>query len=268
MPRGSVSANSGRPVLPRSCANGGGIASRLTLPQVPVAEQELVLGGAFAAALAPWQARCGEIVTAVDPDQLCWRVRLTALEPEVRGVPFDPLAHQAESALQVSVFQALPDKERFELILQKLTELGVTRIVPVETEHSMTRAERDAVQGKSHRWPEVIVRAAKQCRRAMLPELGDTASLTSVLAEGAEAEVRLICHAGEELWTLREALGSRPLQRICVLVGPEGGFSAAEVAAARDAGFLPVTLGPRLLRTETAAIAVATLLQGFVGDLS
>jgi len=253
--------------LLRSCVNGGGPASRLCLPQVPVAEQELVLGEVFAAALVPWQARCGEIVTAVDPDQLCWRVRLTALGPEVRGVPFDPLPLPAESALQVSVFQALPDKERFELILQKLTELGVTRIVPVETEHSLTKTERDAVQEKSHRWPEVIVRAAKQCRRAMLPELGDTVPLTSVLAEGAAAEVRLLCHAGEEHWTLREALGSRPLQRICALVGPEGGFSAAEVATTRDAGFLPITLGPRLLRTETAAIAVATLLQGLAGDL-
>ena len=268
MPRVSVSANSGRPALPRSCVNGGGLESRLCLPQVPVAEQELVLGEAFASALSPWQARCGEIVTAADPDQLYWRVRLTALGPELRGVPFDPLPLPVESSLQVSVFQALPDKERFELILQKLTELGVSRIVPVETEHSLTRAERDAIQEKSHRWPEVIVRAAKQCRRAMLPELGDTVPLSSVLAEGAEAEVRLLCHAGEEHWTLREALGSRPLQRICVLVGPEGGFSAGEVATARNAGFLPVTLGPRLLRTETAAIAAATLLQGFAGDLS
>jgi 16S rRNA (uracil1498-N3)-methyltransferase len=253
--------------LLRSCVNGGGPASRLRLAQVPVAEQELVLGEAFAAALTPWQARCGEIVTAVDPEQLCWRVRLTALGQEVRGVPFDPLPHPAESPLQLSVFQSLPDKERFELILQKLTELGVARIVPVETEHSLTRAERDAVQEKSHRWPEVIVRAAKQCRRAMLPELGDTVPLATVLAEGAAAEVRILCHAGEEHWTLRDALGSRPLQRVCLLVGPEGGFSAGEVAAARAAGFLPVTFGPRLLRTETAALAAATLVQGLAGDL-
>jgi 16S rRNA (uracil1498-N3)-methyltransferase len=226
-----------------------------------------VLGEKFASALIPWQARCGEIVTATDPEQVCWRVRLTALGPEVRGVPFDRLPHPAESPLQLSIFQALPDKERFELILQKLTELGAVRIVPVETEHSLTRAERDAVQEKSHRWPEVIVRAAKQCRRAILPELGDTVPLAAVLSEGAAAEVRIICHAGEEHWTLREALGSRPLRRVCILVGPEGGFSAGEVATAREAGFLPVTLGPRLLRTETAAIAATTMVQTLAGDL-
>jgi 16S rRNA (uracil1498-N3)-methyltransferase len=239
----------------------------LCLPRVPVPEEEIALGADFAAALPPWQPRPGEIFTAVDPEQGCWRVRLTVLGPEVRGVPFARLTRPVESPLELHIYQALPDKERFELVLQKLTELGVAHMVPVETTHSLTLVERDAVQGKSHRWPEVIVRAAKQCRRAMLPELGDVVSLDAALEAAGSAELKLIFYEGEEQWTVREALGSLRPQQIAVLVGPEGGFAEAEVAAARTAGFLPVSLGPRLLRTETAAIAAATLLQGLLGDL-
>lgn len=251
----------------RSCVNGGGTASLLRLPCVPLPEQELDCGPDFAAALTAWQPRPGEILTARDPEQGCWRVRLTALDPGVRGVAFSRLARPMESPLEIHLYQALPDKERFELVLQKLTELGATRIVPVETIHSLMLAERDAAQAKSHRWPDVIVRAAKQCRRAMLPELGEVLPYAAALEDAADAELKLMFYEAEEQWTVREAIGSLRPQRIAVLIGPEGGFAAGEVDLARAAGFLPVSLGPRLLRTETAAIAATTLLQGLLGDL-
>lgn len=251
----------------RSCVNGGGAESLLRLPRVPVGEEELDCGPVFAAAIAPWQPRPGEIFTAVDPEQGCWRVRLTALSPAVRGIPFARLARPVESPLEIHLYQALPDKERFELVLQKLTELGAARIVPVQTTHSLTLAERDAAQAKSHRWPDVIVRAAKQCRRAMLPELGEVLPLAAALIDAADAELKLMFYEEEEQWTVREAIGSLRPQRIAVLVGPEGGFADSEVELARAAGFLPVSLGPRLLRTETASIAAITLLQGLLGDL-
>ena len=152
-------------------------------------------------------------------------------------------------------------------MLQKLTELGAARIVPVESARSLTQTERDALQVKSHRWPEVVVRAAKQCRRAMLPELGEALPLADALEDAVAAELKLLFYEGEEQWTVREAIGSLRPQRIAVLVGPEGGFADSEVELAREAGFLPVSLGPRLLRTETAAIAATTLLQGLLGDL-
>ena len=251
----------------RSCVNSGGSQSLLRLPRVPVCEEEFDCGPDFAAAIAPWQPRPGEIFTAVDPEQGCWRVRLTALVPVVRGVPFARLARPVESPLEIHLYQALPDKERFELVLQKLTELGATRIVPVQTTHSLTLAERDAAQQKSHRWPDVIVRAARQCRRAMLPELAEVLPLAAALIDAADAELKLMFYEDEEQWTVREAIGSLRPQRIAILVGPEGGFADFEVALAREAGFLPVSLGPRLLRTETAAIAATTLLQGLLGDL-
>jgi len=253
--------------LLQSCVNGGGAGSLLRLPRVPTCEEELDCGVDFAAAITSWQPRPGEIFTAVDPEQGCWRVRLTSLTPAVRGVPFARLARPVESLLEIDLYQALPDKERFELVLQKLTELGAARIIPVQTAHSLTLAERDATQAKSHRWADVVVRAAKQCRRAMLPELGEVLTLAAALDEAAAAELKLMCYEAEEQWTVREALGSLRPQRIAILIGPEGGFADSEVELARSAGFLPVSLGPRLLRTETAAIAATTLLQGLLGDL-
>ena len=253
--------------MPPSCVNGGGPASLLQLPAVPAPEQETALVPMAHEALRFWEARPGEILTVVDPEQGCHRLRLTSVEEPARGVVIDRLPRHVESRLAVEIYQALPEKERFELILQKLTELGVARIVPVETRHSTTLALRDAGQAKSHRWPDVVRRAAKQCRRAMLPELFSVATFPDALELADSAELRLMFYEGDADWTLSEALGRLRPQRVALLVGPEGGFAGDEVEAARAAGFLPVRLGPRILRTETAAIAGATLLQGLLGDL-
>jgi 16S rRNA (uracil1498-N3)-methyltransferase len=254
--------------LTRSCVNGGGADSLLQLPVVPAGEREIDLGPASLAVLRRWAARPGEILTALDPHGAAWRVRLTALAATAHGIPFARLGRPVESRLVIDVYQALPQKERFELVLQKLTELGVTRIVPAVTQRSSTPAQRDAGQAKSHRWPAVILRAAKQCRRARLPELYPATALDEILAMAAAAELKLMLYEGEQTCTLTAAIGDLRPAHVAMLVGPEGGFAAEEVAAARAAGFLPVSLGPRILRTETAAIAGTALLQGLLGDLA
>lgn len=253
--------------MPPSCVNGGGAGSILRLQSIPVVEQEIALGQEARCVLELWEARPGEIFTAVDPEHGCYRLRLTDIGENPRGVPFARFSRPVESRLAIDVYQALPEKERFELILQKLTELGAHRIVPVETSRSITLGERDAGQAKSHRWPDVVLRAAKQCRRAMLPELFDMADFDEALQLADAAELKLMLYEGEETWSIGEALGRLRPERVALLVGPEGGFTADEVAQARAGGFLPVSLGPRILRTETAAIAGATLLQGLLGDL-
>lgn len=251
-----------------SCVNGGGSGSLLRLPYMPVCEREIDLGPASLAVLQRWSARPGEILTATDPEGAAWRLRLTSLGATAHGIPFARMGRPAESQLTIDVYQALPARERFELVLQKLTELGVNRIVPVVTQRSTTPAQRDAGQAKSHRWPAVIVRAAKQCRRAKLPELYPASAFIEALKLAGAAELKLILYEGEQTWTLTEALGDLRPAQVALLIGPEGGFAAAEVAAARAAGFLPVSLGPRILRTETAAIVAAALLQGLLGDLA
>jgi len=252
--------------LPRLCVNNGGPLSLIRLDKVPRLEEEISLPEEANEALSRWQARAGEVLTVLDPQSTSYRARIVSLDTgNSRCVPFEQLT-ASESPLSIEILHALPDKERFELVLQKLTELGANRIVPVESSHSATLEERDSQQKKSHRWPDVISRAARQCRRAMLPELMSVASFTEALAE-TDAELKLMLYEGEASWTMTEGFGSLKPQSVALLIGPEGGFSAEEVMQARDAGFLPVSLGPRVLRTETAAIVATALVQSYLGDL-
>lgn len=250
------------------CVNSGGEGSIVRLDAVPALEAEISLSPPAAAALARWQARPGEIVTVVDPQQSCYRARLTDLGPAGGTVVvFQRLSRPAESVVTIEVYQALPEKERFELILQKLTEIGAARIIPYTSRRSSTPEERDAGQKKSHRWPDVVLRAAKQCRRAMLPELSPVLSWDGATYEASRADLKLMLFEGDAPWTLREALEGEKPSRVALLVGPEGGFAPVEVDEARQMGFLPVSVGPRILRTETAAIVGAALLQYELGDL-
>lgn len=264
----SVLKLTGKTVLPQSCAHKGGPASLIRLAQVPQLDEEAVLSAEALQALLLWQARAGEVMTVVDPQMTFYRARLTRFDDGCAScIPFQRLAASVESALSLEVYQALPDKERFEMVLQKLTELGVNRIVPIESRRSATLEERDAGQKKSHRWPDVIIKAARQCRRAMLPELLEVQSFGGALACAASAELKLMLYEGEASWSLTEGFGSLRPQSVALVVGPEGGFSADEVEQARGEGFLPVSLGPRILRTETAAIVAAALVQSYLGDL-
>jgi len=235
---------------------------------VPKLEEEISLPAEALQALSLWQARAGEVVTVVDPQQTCYRARLNRFDGRCATcTPFQRLSASVESSLQIEVYQSLPDKERFELVLQKLTELGVNRIVPIESERSSTLAERDSGQKKSHRWPDVILKASRQCRRAMLPELLEVHSFADALNCASSTELKLMLYEGDASWSLTEGFGSFTPQSVALLVGPEGGFSADEVEQAQAEGFLPVTLGPRILRTETAAIVAAAIVQSSLEDL-
>ena len=259
----------GRPDLSWPCVNRGGRGSLIRLETVPVLDKELALSPKSARALTFWQARPGQIVTLIDPEDHYCRGRLTAMTDSGASVVlFAQLPGPVESPLQITVFQALPEKERFELVLQKLTELGVHRIVPFQSQRSTTLQERDALQRKSHRWPDVLLRAARQCRRAMIPELGPVTDWSQVMSEAKATQLALLLYEGKGQLGLARALKQTQPSSLSLIVGPEGGFSAIEVAAAEERGVVTVSLGPRILRTETAAIVAAGVCQALCGDLA
>lgn len=173
----------------------------------------------------------------------------------------------AEEGLLVTLYQGLPKGEKADLILQKCTELGVSRVVFFDAERSVVKLHGEKGASRLSRYDKIVQEAARQSGRNSVPRVELGGSLEKTLS-GAEQEVKLLLWEGEEKTTLRETFGERPPpQSVAVVVGPEGGLSPAEVACAVARGFLPVTLGKRILRTETAGLAMLAILQFHWGDI-
>lgn len=213
------------------------------------------------------KGRPGALITLTDALGRDFRGRVVFVSKEKASVwIFSQFPSPTESPLEIVLLQALPEKERMELIIQKTTELGVSRIIPFKSKRSISLEEREAKQKKAHRWQDIALKATQQSRRALIPRVEAYRSFEEALASCTEEGLRIL------LWErqgkpLKEVLGSFSFQRVYGMVGPEGGFTQEEVEAARRMGFLPVKLGQRILRTETAAIILVALLQYAWGDL-
>lgn len=175
-----------------------------------------------------------------------------------------------ESPLDLTLGLALLKGEKFDLVVQKATELGVARVIPVITRHSdiRLRDDSDAVK-RVARWQRIALEATKQSRRAVVPEVHNPMAFGSLIKTPAEPEMPRLIFSEREGKSLIEAVTDVPVGvvRMTALVGSEGGWADAELAAARDAGWILVTLGGRILRAETAAITVVALIQHLYGDL-
>jgi 16S rRNA (uracil1498-N3)-methyltransferase len=210
--------------------------------------------------------RAGDPVTLFNGDGHDYPGRVLALrgsrvEVEVLGIA----AARAESPLALTLVQGIARGERMDLVMQKATELGVTRIAPVQTSRSVVRLERDAALRKSQHWQGVVVAACEQCGRARLPTVEPPEPLAARLARSpAEGVRRLQLDPAAETSLVAAVSGVTAIE---LLVGPEGGLDDAERTAAAAAGYLPCTLGPRVLRSETASIAALAVLQAVAGDL-
>jgi 16S rRNA (uracil1498-N3)-methyltransferase len=172
---------------------------------------------------------------------------------------------ERESPLAVTLAQGVSRGERMDLVVQKATELGVSRLVPLLTERSVVQLDTQQAQRKVNHWRAIAVAACEQCGRNRLPEIAQPIALADFL-RAAKSGARLgLLLSPEAQQRVGEALKSATA--VSVLVGPEGGLTDEEEQAAIAAGLTPVHLGPRVLRTETAAIAALALLQREFGDL-
>ena len=240
---------------------------RIVLDRMVKIGREVLIKGPPLEALCFQGARTGSIVTLTDPKGNDLRGRVTRLSEEEASIfIFDPFPSPTESSLEIILLQALPEKERMELIIQKATELGVSAILPFQSERSISLKEREAKQKKAHRWQHIAVKAVQQSRRAKVPYVGKCRAFQEVLEDCGEDGLKILLWEKEgEL--LKGILRQQPTQKIYVMVGPEGGFTEEEVRLAKEKGFIPVKLGQRILRTETAAITMAAILQYELGDL-
>ena len=168
----------------------------------------------------------------------------------------------AEPNIRLHLFQALPKSDKMDFIVQKCVELGAARIVPVSTRRTIVKLDAKKEASRRKRWSGISESAAKQSGRGVLPEITGVKSFQEALKEAEALDVCLIPYErAEDMARTREVLGSIvPGASIGIFIGPEGGFEEEEVEKAMEAGAKAITLGRRILRTETAGMAVLAVL--------
>jgi 16S rRNA (uracil1498-N3)-methyltransferase len=171
-----------------------------------------------------------------------------------------------ESALRISLVQCVPRGDRMDFIVQKATELGVARIVPVLSQRSVVRLDKDQAESKAVHWRAVAVSACEQSGRNRLPAIEAARPLLDYLGESAPETGSRLVFEPESAPQARHS-ADIGIGAVEIAIGPEGGFAGDELEAFRVAGFSQVGLGPRVLRTETAAIAAVVWLQARFGDM-
>lgn len=190
-------------------------------------------------------------------------IAITAREVTARLLSSAPSA--GEPDVRVVLFQGLPKGDKMELIVQKSVELGVSEIVPFAAARSVSRPDGASAAKKTLRWQKIADEAAGQCQRGALPAVHELVSFRQALTMAGECDRIFLCYEGGGE-ALRDLMTDKP-GSIAVFIGPEGGFAPEEVAAAEAAGGVRITLGPRILRTETAPMAALSVIMFATGNM-
>lgn len=232
--------------------------------------QQVVLEGEQARQLSQvLRLRAPETITVLDDRGWEYEVRLETVTSErVVGAITARHAAAGEAAARITLYQSMLKKDNFEWILQKGTELGITAFVPVISQRSIVR-QQALKQNKAERWQRIVTEAAEQCGRGSLPALHAPLDFAEALAAAQVSDLALIPWEEEREQGLLPLLRQRPSppRTIALFIGPEGGYALVEIEAARAAGVRAVSLGPRILRAETAAVAAAALILGELGEM-
>ena len=205
------------------------------------------------------RVRVGEHVMILDNKGVAYEVEVSRYERRAaQGTVVTTAKAEGDPVTRITLYVALMKGKKIEFVLQKGTELGVARFVPMVTRRSVVSSLRDLNDVRLDRWEAIVREAAEQSGRALLPTVSEPVMLEAALSEAREQESFALM-AWEEAHglTLRKALEPRPAH-IALFIGPEGGFDASEARQAEAYGVKVITLGPRILRAETAALAVVT----------
>jgi len=169
------------------------------------------------------------------------------------------VARQIE-ALEITLIQALTKKEKIDYIVEKATELGVHRVVPVFTERAIPVWDDEKRRSHVDRWRKIAREASKQCGRSSIPEISEIEDFGSAVTRMSDKELRLIAVLSEETVPISSAISGLKPKSVVIAIGPEGDFTQAETDAAKKAGFKPVSLGLRVLKSDTAGLAALAIL--------
>ena len=208
----------------------------------------------------------GEEVTLCDGKGLDYSGEILAITDSAVTVTIkEVLPSQTEPSVQVTLFQGLPKGDKMELIVQKAVELGAYAIAPVLTRRSISQPDQKSAEKKTQRWQKIANEAAQQSQRGSLPQVRPLISFAQALEQCDEFDKILVCYEGGGLPIAETVLPDD--QKIAVFIGPEGGWEESEIEALRQRGAQIITLGPRILRTETAPLAVLSVLMYVTGNM-
>lgn len=212
----------------------------------------------------------GDAFVLLDNSGWAYRAEIVTLDREaLRGRVVDKWKLETEATARITLYQGLLKGQKFEWVLQKGTELGVAAFVPLLAARCVIGTLNDVTRARMERWQKIIVEAAEQAGRAILPHLSAATLFAHACERAMQSDgLALIPYEGEHAYGLREALQNVPTSKeIHLFIGPEGGFTEEEIALARAHKIAPVSLGPRILRAETAGLAAVAVILYELGDL-
>ena len=216
------------------------------------------------------RAKAGQEILVVDDENQVARMEMTAFREDAVTLALkERLEADTESPVELVLAQCLLKADKMDMVVQKAVELGAVGVIPVRSQNCVVRYDDKKAAARQQRWQKIADEAAKQCGRTALLEVAPVTAIGELLAaeQKAEDSVLVFFYENESEQTVKEYLRAVKAKRIVLLVGPEGGFSLAEAQAVAAAGGRSVTLGPRILRAETAALAALTVVQYEKGDL-
>lgn len=208
------------------------------------------------------RCRSGETIDLVDECRTRYRVTLDQISDQNISGSIIEREISVPQTLSVALGQAILKGKKMDWVIQKSTELGMTAFTPIVTERTIPRPRAERELHQRARWQRIAEEAAQQCGRRDIPSIRPVLPFSEFSGEPSDGALRLVLWEQERDESLKACLATRPApQSIRILIGPEGGFSSHEIQIARKTGWIPVTLGTRILRAETAGLALLAVLQ-------
>lgn len=185
---------------------------------------------------------------------------------------FNQIESDAESNIHINIFQGIPKSDKMELIIQKCVELGINEITPVEMKRCVAKIDEKSKVKKLERWQKISEVAAKQCGRDRVPKINNVTNIKNICNSTSEYDIVLLAYENEKENTLKKELLNLKDEmnqnlKIAIIIGPEGGLDKEEVELLKESGAKSVTLGKRILRTETVAFVLTSIVMYELGDL-
>ena len=210
------------------------------------------------------RAKPSDMISVLNGNGYEYECRIVSVhKKEIKAEVVSKAPYSAESPISVTIVQGISKGERMDIAIQKSTELGAVRIVPVITERTQVKHT-----GKTERWRKIALSAAQQSGRGKIPAIDEPTALEEFLASITPGSSGIIFFEENRERNLKQILNDfKGIKELTVLIGPEGGFTKEEVAAAIEKGFVEASLGPRILRTETAPITALSIIQYELGDM-